>query len=199
MDFVYMKKWIIHCCILQLVFFQPPWYDDRLDGEKQPQSFISVVTLWFTKGNYTSAPLHGHATFQMSVTGEKIWISFLKIILFKDHTQTPKPNVCSFQKHPIKHADFFFFWAGVYIAWKTMSAKPHAHFYHHVVQFLCWVTAPCTLPSIKSSFHSPCACLERKRHQRNKKGRLFTAAKTERGKAVENYQPNKSFTRKRRT
>lgn len=36
MDFVYMKKRIFHCCILQLVFFQPLWYDDRLDGEKQP-------------------------------------------------------------------------------------------------------------------------------------------------------------------
>lgn len=83
---------------------------------------------------------------------------FGKIILFKNRTQTPKPNVCSYQKHPIKDTDFFF-WAGVYVAWNRTLAKPHAHFYHQVVQFLYWVTAPCTLPSIKLSFRSPCVWL----------------------------------------
>lgn len=114
----------------------------------------------------------------MSVTGEKVWISFWKIILFKDHTQTPKPNVCSYQKHPIKHTDFSF-WAGVYIAWETTLAEPHAHFYHHVAQFLRWISAPCTLASIKLRFHSPGAWLFVTK--KKKRGGLLTAAETERG------------------
>lgn len=86
-----------------------------MERNNHSHSFV-LLHCGLQKGNYTSAPRHGHATFEMSVTGEKFCISFSKIILFKDHTQTLKPNVCSYQKHPIKHTDFSF--AGVYIAWK---------------------------------------------------------------------------------
>lgn len=117
-------------------------------GGKSSSWSSTFFTLWFTKGNYTSALLHERTANFRSYGVEIIhgWENLGFFII----NPTPKPNVCSYQKHPFNHARTHtppFSLLGFYIARKQPSSNIPPTFITALrcPIFLCQVTAPSQL------------------------------------------------------
>lgn len=127
--------------------------------------------------------------------------SFLKISLFKDHTQTPKPNVCSYQLPPHQtHRLLLLSWSLYCLDDVSEASRPLLP-PRCTVSLLGHCTLHVALHKVELSFTLGVMFVMKKSSVQWKKGGCSQQPR-QRGKTVEksskNYHQNKSFTREKK-